>query len=212
MKIYSILFFILFCTYSSIFAQKNGGGKERAAADLKALHDGYLFFQLFDREATKNSILIHLGEKAVQQYEAEQKEKQDNLMQAFRENYTFSKVLFFYSHDKENIKNDDFSSVKFYTDSNQLVSNDTIDFSHFFIGEVSRMEIDSAIYTDGDGVEHKTSNYSFSALIVRDRDFVQLGNPFPYYVRTMDGMPLLQKKSFRLIAAFQNKLERKYKD
>ncbi|MEO9258039.1 MAG: hypothetical protein ABI207_06630 [Crocinitomicaceae bacterium] len=212
MKIYTILFLALFGTYFTSFAQKNGGGKERADADLKALHNGYLFFQLFDREDTKNSIRNHLGEKAVQQYEAEEKEKQDNLMKAFRENYTFSKVLFFYSHDKEKIKNNDFSSVKFYTDSNQLVSNDTIDFSHFFIGEVSRIEIDSSIYTDEKGVEHKTPNYSFSALIVRDRNFVQLGNPFPYYVRTMEGMPLLQKKSYRLIASFQNKLERKLKD
>lgn len=212
MKVYSILFLVLFSTQFSTFAQKNVGGKERAADDLKALHDGYLFFQLFDRESTKNSIREHLGEKAVLQYEAEEKEKHDNLMKAFRENYTFSKVLFFYSHDKKKIKDDDFSTVKFYTDSNQLVSNDTIDFSHFFIAEVSRIEIDSTIYTDGDGVEHKTANYSFSALIVRDRDFVQLGKPFPYYVRTMEGMPILQKKSMRLIAAFQNKLERKYKD
>jgi len=212
MKIYIFLFLALFCVQFSSFAQNKGGGKERADADLRALHNGYLFFQLFDREDTKNSIRTHLGEKAVQQYEAEQKEKFDNIMKAFKDNYTFSKVLFFYSHDKEKIKNNDFSTVKFYTDSNQLVSNDTIDFTHFFIGEISRVEIDSSIYTDGAGVEHKTANYSYSALIVRDRNFIQLGKPFPYYVRTMEGMPLLQKKSYRLIASFQNKLERKLKD
>lgn len=203
-----VMVFILFCF--PVTGQKRLHKKESASTQLENLHNGYLFFQLFDRTVTKKIIRENLGEKGVAEYQKELDETHSAYIAAFKKHYTFSKVAFFHSDDKKQLKAGNFSEVKFYNVNNELADNDTIDFSHFFIAEVSRIELDSATTTNGEGDTIKIADYSFSALIVRNRNFVQLDEPFPYYVRTMEGMPIFQKKAYRLIRAFQNKLERKY--
>jgi hypothetical protein len=194
----------------NVFAQKKGQVKPYTDKQLLELHHGYLFFQLFDREITKEAIRTNLGQKAVDEYTKELEQKHLNLMNAFDTIYSFSKVLFFHSSDKENLKDRKFNAVKFYSTKNVLVPSDSINFSNYFIGEVSRIELDSVETVDGNDNQIKIPAYSFSALVLRDKNFVQLQKPFPYFVRTMQGVPILQKKSNKLVQALQNKLQRRY--
>ena len=92
--VFSTLLLVSLYSYSA-FGQKRIQKEEQAKKDLVFLNKGYLFFQFFDREVTKNAIRIKLGDKAVAQYEAEQKEKEDKMMMAFKNYYHFSKVAFF---------------------------------------------------------------------------------------------------------------------
>lgn len=207
-----LIFILLGGIYFSSAAQSSKKSALYAKSDLqlKNLHKGYLLFQLFDREVTKEAIRVNLGEKAVEDYQKELDTKHANIMAAFAKEYTFSKVLFFHSKDKEKLKAGKFNEVRFLTAQNKEISTDTINFSKFFIGEVSRIELDSAETVDGNGDPIKIAAYSFSALILRDRNFVQLERPFPFYVRTMQGMPLFQKKSNKLIESLNTKLTRRY--
>lgn len=207
--VFTLLSVFLFLSLEAS-GQKNAQKKQSAFTQLKNLHEGYLFFQLFDREDTKKSIYVHLGDKGVAEYQKELDKKHSNLIAAIKKEYRFSKVVFFHSNDKKALKTGDFSKVKFYNVNNELVNNDTIDFSQYFIAEVSRIELDSAEAFTGDGDTIKVPEYSFSALVVRDKNFKQLKKPFPYYIRTMKGVPIFQKKPYKLIRAFQNKLERVY--
>ena len=131
-------------------------------------------------------------------------------MTAFEAHYSFSKVVFFYSSDKEHIKNKDFASVTFYGFNHEKLNQDSLKINKFLIGEVSRVEYDSLTYYDstGENEVEKRAAHHYSAFIFRDDQFRQLMNPFPYYVRTFEGTPFIRRKENGLVKSLQSKLVR----
>lgn len=180
----------------------------RAKQHMEVLENGYLLIQLFNRDKTKYFIQRELGDEAVKKYEEKQLANHKKLMLAFKKHYSFSKVVFFYSNDKEHIKNRSFDSVSFYGYNHELLSQDSIRIDKFLIGEISRVESDSITYSNAAGESHKRPSYAFSAFIVRDDQFRQLEKPFPFYVRTFEGTPILRRKENGLVKSLQSKLER----
>ncbi len=201
-----VTFLLIPCFVS--FSQGENPKKMKAKQQFSAFENGYMLVQLFNRDKTKHFIQQELGDGAVAKYEEKQLAKHKRLMGAFESHYSFNKVLFFYSNDKEHIKNRNFESVTFYGYKHQPIHKDSIKIDTFFIGEVSRVESDSVTYVKSTGESHKRPSYAFSAFVIRDDQFRQLEKPFPFYVRTFEGTPIFRRKENGLVKSLQSKLER----
>jgi hypothetical protein len=206
MKFVATILLIITCASPLIAQEKNR--KEQSKEWFAQLENGHLLVQLFNRDRTKQHIEAELGPNAVARYEADQMEKRKRLMKAFETHFTFCPVLFFYSNDASHLKNKDFDRVTFYNSQHQVIPAEQVNISSFLIGEVSRVESDSITYVSADGTTKKRPSYAFSAFVFRDNQFRQLRKPFPFYVRTMQGTPILQRKENGLVKAIQNKLVR----
>lgn len=206
MKFVATILLLITCSSPLIAQEKNR--KEQSKEWFAQLENGHLLVQLFNRDRTKKHIEAELGPNAVARYEADQMEKRKRLMKAFESHFTFCPVLFFYSNDALHLKNRDFDQVTFYNSQHQVIPAEQVNISSFLIGEVSRVESDSITYVSEDGTTKKRPSYAFSAFVFRDNQFRQLRRPFPFYVRTMQGTPILQRKENGLVKAIQNKLVR----
>jgi hypothetical protein len=199
---------LLLITFSSSLIAQEKNRKEQSKEWLAQLENGHLLVQLFNRDRTKKHIEAELGPDAVARYEADQMEKRKRLMKAFETHFTFCPVLFFYSNDASHLKNKDFDRVTFYNTQHQVIPAEQVNISSFLIGEVARVESDSITYVSADGTTKKRPSYAFSAFVFRDDQFRQLRKPFPFYVRTMQGTPIFQRKENGLVKTIQNKLVR----
>lgn len=124
------------------------------------------------------------------------------IVSAFKTYYSFSEVYFFYSNHSKEIRNGNFSSLM--NADLEVASFEKADlFSDYFIAEFASLKPDtgryytgSAIVPDPNGGVRRVKRYGdsgigadFRALVIKDQNFVQLSDPFPYYVRSF-------KKSF----------------
>lgn len=125
------------------------------------------------------------------------------IVSAFRDNYSFSEVYFFYSNYSKEVRNGNFSSLMNADfESVSFVKDEP--FSDYFIAEFANLKPDTTRYYIGDRIEpdpngglRRVKRYGdsdigadFRVLVIKDRNFVQLRYPFPYYVRSF-------KKSFK---------------
>jgi hypothetical protein len=193
--------------------QINATAKEQ----IYQLKEGALFVKLKTR---KNSILAlrNIGkDNLADRIENEQKGENINIISAFRNNFNFCPIFFFYSDYSSNIVEKQFDQVIFLNDS--LKADTTIKFNgmFFFIAEFSTIEQDTAKYfsynsseADANWSVKKVSNYyggpdmGFSALIIKSDKFIQLRRPFPYYVSTYELTPF--KRSFNRVVSKMNRI------
>lgn len=166
--------------------------KEKLRDDIHALNNGVLLVRLKTATNTINAYKRQgYSEKANQ---LEQARISDNLqiIEAFRTQYHFSRVEFFYSTDSRKVMNGDLNGI-FLNDSLQHDSSIKIDSSaEWYIAEVDFLEPVTGRrweLTDNDSTDKKSmtthyrsSDFSRTAIVVRDKNFKQLRRPFPYYV------------------------------
>jgi hypothetical protein len=153
------------------------------------------------------------------------------VVQAFAGNYKYSKTLFFISYDSEKVKNGQFDGI-FVNDSLEVDTSIILDTKKaWFIGEFDVIEADTAKHRESTYWNPNTkrleytywsssSNFSRRALIVRDKNFIQLRRPFPYYVSSENedtADPLVKTSSHIIkrpieeaVKKLDEKLNRKY--
>lgn len=137
--------------------------------------------------------------KEAKETEEQQLAENKKIISAFKNNFDFCKVLFFYSYNSENVLNKKFNGV--FLDDN-LNENDSItidSISPYFIAEFTTTEQDTSKYfshysyspENGEGYKRQknyytsSSDFSFYALVIKDNKFIQLNKPFPYYTRAI---------------------------
>jgi len=174
---------------------------------IKDLNEGILFVRLMTRENTINA-LRNAGqdEQAIAIIESQQ-ELNLEVTKAYIDHFDFCPVLFFYSSCSESIKNREFAGCLMDAHLNPLAEADIPDIDKFFIAEFSKVEpSDEKYFTHysleetQDGKEIR-KNYGgdteigAAALIIRDSEFAQLQDPFPFHVRTREGTPWKRSKA-----------------
>lgn len=132
-------------------------------------------------------------EKAQKLAEKIDSENQE-LMTAFSEQYKYSKVLFFYSDDAESIKNRNYKAKLFTADMSPVKEFD------YKADEIFIARLGSTF----------ESTLAIASLVLYNADFNQLEKPFPYYVRTYEGIGFLERSKKNLISRLNTKLM-KYK-
>ena len=204
----------LFLTIISLtgFSQGTQTGQTRAGSapqpeaiareQITRLHDGALLVRLHTKNKSITA-LRNIGKtKEADEVEKKQAEYNLNIVSAFKLNFSFCPVYFFYSDYSTNIIEKQFDQVVFLNDSLRADPNINFDFKSFLTADFGIIEQDTARYFDYKSLEMDTTgaatltnNYyggadmSFGALIIRSDKLMQLRDPFPYYVRTFDSLP-----------------------
>ena len=170
------------------------------------LHDGALLVRLSTKQNAIQALQKEKNYFLAQRIADEQRAYNLEIVNAFRSAFDFCPVYFFYSHDSRAVQDRIFSTVKFLNDS--LKEDSSIHFSseNFLIGEFGFVEADTTTYfedyyyqADEHGLQKRQQRYGssgvgFGALLIRSDQFVQLTDPFPYYVRTFGALPSGRKE------------------
>lgn len=194
------------CQQNSTFRGQQQSKVERifaAETQIVELKNSYLLVRL---KTGKNTIDAML--KAGQNEMAEKRQKlidEENIriIKAFRTEFDFCPVYFFYSDDSKLVAEKQFDKVKFLNDSLQPDNTVKLSPEKFFIAEWANVEGDTASYYshtsyEPDGnfsqgpvyVYYGGGSTDAKGLIVKDCRFYQLRSPFPFFVKN----PFFRKK------------------
>jgi hypothetical protein len=190
--------------------------KVMARDQIFQLKNGALLVRL---TTNKNSIaaLQKIGKtKKADELQKKQAAYNVKIIKAFRKNFDFCPVYFFFSNYSTNISERQFDKVIFLNYS--LLPDTSIKFTYntFLTAEFGTIEEDTAKYysyasfeSDSTEGRHLVSHYyggtemGFGALLIKSDKFIQLRRPFPYYVRTFDSLPV--ERSTQEVVKMMNK-------
>lgn len=162
-------------------------------ANSKDFSNGVLLVRLNSGSSQLDFYKEQYPEK-VERFKSKINAENEELIRAFSENYHYSKVLFFYSDDADAIKNKDYTSHLFTADMKE-VKQFNYNEDEVFIARI------------GSTLE---STLAIATLVLYDAEFDQLEKPFPYYVRTYEGISFLKRSKKNLVTRLNSKLM-KYK-
>jgi len=118
------------------------------------------------------------------------------IIRAFKKEFDFCPVLFFYSKHTQNIMDKNFESVEFLDDKLAVDESVNFDGGNFLTAEFGFTSQDTATYFDYETYDsqdqnngttsryHGSPDLRLSALVIMSDQFVQMRQPFPYYIRT----------------------------
>ena len=189
-----------------------------AANQIELLKEGVLLIRLQNKQNTIAALKKVKRFKEADKVEYQQKELNLQYIQAFRSHFNFCKVYFFYSNQSQNIIDKKYHDVIFLNDS--LAEDSTIKISteNIFTGEFSNLEQDTTSYfsrtikEDGNkklATYYGGPDFNFEVLAIKSNQFVQLRDPFPYYVRTFRDLPL-QRSALTTVAMMNRRLHHYY--
>ena len=189
------LFLILFLIPLLLFSQT----PEELISDMK---NGVVLVRLQTRENAIQALEKSDQPEKAQAIIDQQKEENLEVTKAFVENFDFCPVMYFYSSCTENIRNREFKGCLLNADLAPAAEADVSSVDKFFIAEFGKVESSDEPYftsytleEDQEGHQEIRANYGgdteigASALVIRDTSFIQLGKPFPFHVRTREGLP-----------------------
>lgn len=187
---------------------------------IEQLKDGVILVRLSTR---KNSIeaLYGAGDEAkAKQVEKEVEIMNNAIIQGFKTEFDFCDVYFFESNYSESVKSHRLDEVVFI--DKVLAGDKEVDLNdvNFFIAEFTTLRSDTVrtkkLSKYGSGIQDTTSSYYSSSnlgipgLVVKSDQFIQLTNPFPYYVRTFESMSLFKRSPVKVITVLNKNLHAFY--
>ena len=186
--------------------------------NLQKLYEGALLVRLLVRTETTERLRDRGLEAEAVQIESEQREKNLEYATAFDQGYDFSSVYYFSSNDSKLVKAGRLDEITFFNsnlepDESIKVTQKNIFTAEFGIVKQSN-ECEQSGYRlqkDSTGVVQKETyygspNFGFSAIVIMNDQFEQLGRPFPYYVRYTDGFSFLRPKPATAVKKLNAKL------
>ncbi len=166
----------------------NVSGQTSAQEAILQLKEGTLIVKLIEQQK-KIDMLLKAGKKEEAiAFEEEQKRQNENLIQAFSTNYTFSRVLFIYSYNMGKLADGD-PSVLFTSEGKGVADVPPI---YLFI-ELS-----------------ESPEQGVDGFVVRDRNNDHLNKPFPYFVSQYDLFHLSRLSFPKMIKKWEKKLNSYY--
>ncbi|HLN54243.1 MAG TPA: hypothetical protein VK212_11095 [Lentimicrobium sp.] len=166
--------------------------RKKLQNDLNSLNNGLLLVRLKTATNTINAYKSKGLNEAAEKLEMKRRDENLQIVKAFRENYHFSRVEFFFSSDSKKVEQGDFYGI-FLNDSlvhDSSIKADTANI--WYIAEVDFLESvtgkrwESSYNTDSTKPRKiyytTSSDFSRAAIVIRDKNFEQLRRPFPYYV------------------------------
>jgi len=189
---------------------------------INQLHDGVLLVRLATRKNAIDALRKNGNDAQANQIENRQAEINKQIISAFRSNFDFCRIYFFYSDYSKEVMEKRFDHVKFLNDSLTPDPTITFDGKNFLTAEFASVEQDTSKYFDNyrtvseeTGPEKQSAYYGgselgFEALIIKSDVFIQLRRPFPYYVKA-NGAPEDKKKTNNVIRKMNKKLHDFYK-
>ena len=200
MKVFFLFFFLIsFSIYSQERARIKDNieirklQKKDAEKNILKLKEAFLLIRINLREKEIAYYESFHNNKGADKVRKKQEKQNTQILKAFQENFDFCKAYFFSMADSRKLFEGKIDSVKFYDFDMNLVNLDGLISNNYFIAEFGSVESDTTFFYKG-----KTPNpqnqknpegysyfgdekFSLPALVIRNRDFIQLRDPFPYY-------------------------------
>ena len=176
------LFLILLLNDISVSGQTI---KQDAHTDIKMLKQGALFVRLKTSDLAINGLRKQGKEKEADEIKTKQDVENKTIAAAFKSEFTFCPVYFFYSNNSTSIKEGNCSGVLFDADFKSISAPNCSD---FLIGEFD---------------ESETTH--IDAFIMKDKNFNQLKAPFPYLVKS-SGILVPNRKKEDVVRILNQKL------
>ncbi|MDD4217480.1 MAG: hypothetical protein PHZ24_09120 [Bacteroidales bacterium] len=187
---------IAFLSLSNITISQTSNGYLEAKNHIVRLHDSSIL--LVRLQTKEHSLQIYRNasrHKFADKKELGQKTLNQQIVNAFRKNFNFCEVYFFYSNESSNIIEQKFHETIFLNDSLQKTPSIKPNFEdhYYYIAEFKTI----------------TSETGIQGLIIMDSEFKQLDKPFPYYAKN----PFFASKSkfaFTTVKRFNENLHNYY--
>jgi hypothetical protein len=185
-KISFIILSILFFVSTISYAQKR---KDKARANIDMLKNGALFVRLKTSELKISALKKNGQEKEAEKIRIDQENTNKSIIAAFKKNFTFCPVYFFYSNNSTQVKEGNYKGLLF--DANNSTD---INFSgsNYLIGE----------YDESKGTE-------LNAFYIEDKNYDLLRPPFPYLIKH-NQMLVASKSDDEMVILLNKKLTEFY--
>ncbi len=186
--------------------------KEMAKTDISRLKEGALLVRLKTSETKINALRKAGRENKALKAEAWQRTQNEKIVKAFTEQYTFSPVYFFYSNFSNQVREGDFAGI-FLNEKLEIDSTIELKEKTVFTVEYTAIKQDTFVQLSHYELEqignfrskwvpryYGQSNLGFKAFVLKNQNFEQMAEPFPYYART--NAPGIQKHPEQLLFGF----------
>lgn len=206
MKIIITAFIILF-TYTS-WAQeapvKNTPRTRRMAArqQIHDLENGVLLVRLPTREKTIAALRAKGNNALADKIDAQQMETNIRFISAFKKFFNFCPVYFFKSNYSEAVRQKMWNEVVFVNEYLQPDTSVKIAETKIFTAELTGTE---------PARSGRGSSMHVGAIVIKDDQFQTLQKPFPYYMRTFEGVPW-ERPTDKVVLRLNNKLHKFYSE
>lgn len=178
---------------------------EKLINDMK---NGVILVRLMSRENAIQALKNAGQHEKAQAVMDQQKEENLEITKAFVDEFDFCPVMYFYSSCSKNIMDREFQGCLMNADLAPAQEADVSSIDKFFIAEFWHVESSDEKYfthysleTNEEGDKEIRTNYGgdteigAAALVIRDASFKQLQDPFPFHVRTREGLPWERSKA-----------------
>lgn len=173
------LFILLSCLIFASSCKSYRMRSEVARNHIFTLKEGVMLVRLQTLEGKiKNLREIGQQERA-DETEKKRDEKNRHIVQAYKDHFDFCPVYFFYSGDSKEIMNGNFEGHLMNFDLESIAVPAELSVDNWLMSEFARNQEPIS-----GGSENATTG--LRALIIKDRDLVQLKKPFPKYFHYKD--------------------------
>jgi hypothetical protein len=165
---------------SSVFAQSS---KPTARDNIQLLKEGALFVRLKTSDLKIKALIEKGMQKEAEEIRIKQETENKEIAEAFKKNYTFSKVYFFYSNYSTELK-----EGRYYA---HLMNSD--------------LQADSAFTGNYLTGEFDESYNGLKAFFIKDKNYEPLKRPFPFLIR-INKMLVSTKTEEQIVKELNSKL------
>ncbi len=182
--------------------------KVKSAEQIQQLKKGILLVRLRTSEIAINNLRKSGKEQMAATMERQQEAANQRLMHAFQKNFKFCPVYFFFSSATDKVMQGETRGFllnnKLKVD-NQIALPDT----NFFVAELTDLK---QFQEDPNSPQANINEeISFRALVMRDKNFNQLANPFPYFIKASSNFPPRKRSEVEMVDLLNSRLKSYYK-
>lgn len=154
--------------------------RSQASGQIALLKDQALLVRLLSKQRTIDALKQANNFKEANYIEEQTTEFNRKIVEAFRQYYTFSNVYFFYSGESTKLKNGQFDQVQLFDTGNRPVANPALLSAGYLVAGIGKIYQDIALSGDSTSRHLQVGMSGLPALVVMDKDYVQLAKPFPH--------------------------------
>lgn len=182
--------------------------RQASKSQIQQLKDGVLLVRLKTLHKSIDALKKQGRPAKAARLKLRQAEENDAIMQAFKMNYDFSDLYFFYSQHSNKVKEGNWGTYFLDDKFEETVSFSPNKGQKVFTAELTNLEADTTKYfrhyrsrvAAPDSLRplfYGSPDFNFEAFVIKDQSFIQLNKPFPYYQRMI--MPSLKKHPEQLL-------------
>jgi hypothetical protein len=189
MKKQTLLIFLLFLIFNNsfTFAQKK---RDDARENILMLKNGALFVRLKTASLKINALKEKGLTKEAEVLRINQEKDNTAIIEAFKTNFAFCPVYFFYSNYSAEITSGNFKGLLMNVNAK---TDSTFNSSNYLIGEFDQ-----------------SATTQLSAFFIKDKNYVPLRSPFPFLIKQNQGLTTARSNE-SIVSLLSKRLSEFYK-